>query len=672
MTESGVLDKVALVYGQMNEPPGARLRVGLSGPDDGGVLPRRGPGRAALHRQHLPLRPGGLRGLGAARPHAERRRLPADARDRDGAAAGADHLDARPARSPRCRRSTCPPTTSPTRLRRTRSPTSTRRPCSTRAIVEKGIYPAVDPLDSTSRALQPGIVSDEHYEVATLVQQILQRYKDLQDIIAILGMDELTDEDKVVVARARKIERFLSQPNFVAEQFTGTPGKYVKLEDTIRGFREIIDGQHDELPEPAFYMVGPIEDAVEKARAGRGRSPRSAPWPSRTEVRRLARHARRRGVRGRGGDDHRARRSRRDRRARAARAARRDAEGGLDAHPPRAATRCSSSRPGPGFFKVELDRALALVDDAVSVKEIDDARAAAQLEAAQAELEKVEAGESTADRWQLEQRIRHAENQLSVSGRHDRLDRCASRRSPTSTATRAPGTRGGARGGRAGGARPRRLLRRPDVGVAAAGDARARARARRSPRVSSAGTRTARSGCTLRSRSRRTRALAAGAHRAEDLALIGSSSRRCSSTSTDSARRASRTARPAPTRSASPADTGRARPRVHRGGRGERLRHGSHAHQSTAGRRGAPRRSRERRTSLRGPGAALLGDARPGRRAAADRVRRRGPSPGCARRTIRASRSSELMVNPPRQDEIIRTPRRAYSRAERWDPVRRA
>ena len=135
-----------------------------------------------------------------------------------------------------------------------------------RAIVEKGIYPAMDPLDSTSRALQPGIVSDDHYRVATSVQQILQRYKDLQDIIAILGMDELTDEDKLVVSRARKVERFLSQPNFVAEQFTGTPGKYVKLEDTIAGFDSIIKGEHDELPEAAFYMVGPIEDVVEKAR----------------------------------------------------------------------------------------------------------------------------------------------------------------------------------------------------------------------------------------------------------------------------------------------------------------------------------------------------------------------------------------------------------------------
>jgi F-type H+/Na+-transporting ATPase subunit beta len=134
-----------------------------------------------------------------------------------------------------------------------------------RAIVEQGIYPAVDPLDSTSRALQPGIVSDDHYRTATQVQQVLQRYKDLQDIIAILGIDELTDEDKVVVSRARKIQRFLSQPNFVAEQFTGRVGEYVKLEDTLAGFQEILEGKHDELPEQAFYMVGPIEQAVEAA-----------------------------------------------------------------------------------------------------------------------------------------------------------------------------------------------------------------------------------------------------------------------------------------------------------------------------------------------------------------------------------------------------------------------
>jgi F-type H+-transporting ATPase subunit beta len=134
-----------------------------------------------------------------------------------------------------------------------------------RAISERGIYPAVDPLDSTSRILQPGVVSDEHYDVATRVQQLLQRYKDLQDIIAILGMDELSDEDKVVVQRARKVERFLSQPFHVAEVFTGRPGKYVKLEDTIRSFSEVLEGKHDDLPEQAFYLQGDISDVLAAA-----------------------------------------------------------------------------------------------------------------------------------------------------------------------------------------------------------------------------------------------------------------------------------------------------------------------------------------------------------------------------------------------------------------------
>ena len=139
-----------------------------------------------------------------------------------------------------------------------------------RAIVEMGIYPAVDPLDSVSRALQPDIVGDEHYQTATRVQEVLQRYKDLQDIIAILGIEELTDEDKLTVQRARKIQRFLSQPNFVAEQFTGQPGEYVQLDDTIKGFQEILEGKHDDLPEQAFYMVGTIEQAVEKGRSSSG------------------------------------------------------------------------------------------------------------------------------------------------------------------------------------------------------------------------------------------------------------------------------------------------------------------------------------------------------------------------------------------------------------------
>jgi len=134
-----------------------------------------------------------------------------------------------------------------------------------RQIAEKGIYPAVDPIDSSSRLLAPEYVGEEHYSVATDVKRILQRYKDLQDIIAILGMDELAEEDKLLVQRARKIERFLSQPFFVAEQFTGMPGKYVKLEDTIRSFKGLLNGEYDELPEQAFYMVGAIEEAVEKA-----------------------------------------------------------------------------------------------------------------------------------------------------------------------------------------------------------------------------------------------------------------------------------------------------------------------------------------------------------------------------------------------------------------------
>jgi F-type H+/Na+-transporting ATPase subunit beta len=265
MEESGVIDKVALVFGQMNEPPGARLRVALSGltmaeyfrdegqdvllfidnifrfvqagsevsallgrmPSAVGYQPTLASEMGQLQERITSTRTGSVTSVQAIY-------VPADDLTDPAPAATFAHLDAFITLS--------------------------------RAIVEKGIYPAVDPLDSFSRALQPGIVSEEHYATATALQQILQRYKDLQDIIAILGMDELTDEDKLVVARARRIERFLSQPNFVAEQFTGTPGKYVKLEDTIRGFREIIDGQHDELPESAFYMVGTIEDAVEKAR----------------------------------------------------------------------------------------------------------------------------------------------------------------------------------------------------------------------------------------------------------------------------------------------------------------------------------------------------------------------------------------------------------------------
>src|SRR6187401_3526893 len=266
MTESGVLPDTALVFGQMNEPPGARLRVALSGltmaeyfrdqgadvllfidnifrfvqagsevsallgrmPSAVGYQPTLATEMGQLQERITSTRAGSITSVQAIY-------VPADDLTDPAPANTFAHLDSTVVLS--------------------------------RAIVEKGIYPAVDPLDSTSRALQPGIVSEDHYQTATDVLQILQRYKDLQDIIAILGMDELTDEDKLVVGRARRIERFLSQPNFVAEQFTGTPGKYVKLEDTIHGFRAIIDGEHDELGESAFYMVGTIDDAVEKARA---------------------------------------------------------------------------------------------------------------------------------------------------------------------------------------------------------------------------------------------------------------------------------------------------------------------------------------------------------------------------------------------------------------------
>jgi F-type H+-transporting ATPase subunit beta len=264
MEESGVLDKVALCYGQMNEPPGARLRVGLSGltmaeyfrdqgqdvllfidnifrfvqagsevsallgrmPSAVGYQPTLATEMGQLQERITSTTKGAVTSVQAIY-------VPADDLTDPAPAQTFAHLDATTTLS--------------------------------RAIVEQGIYPAVDPLDSTSRALQPGIVSAEHYETATRVQEVLQRYKDLQDIIAILGIEELSDEDRLTVSRARKIQRFLSQPNFVAEQFTGTPGQYVKLEDTIRGFQEILEGRHDELPEQAFYMVGPIEGAVERA-----------------------------------------------------------------------------------------------------------------------------------------------------------------------------------------------------------------------------------------------------------------------------------------------------------------------------------------------------------------------------------------------------------------------
>ena len=261
-----VLDKTALVYGQMNEPPGARARVGLSAltaaeyfrdeegkdvllfidnifrftqagsevsallgriPSAVGYQPTLATDMGELQERITSTTKGSITSVQAIY-------VPADDMTDPAPATAFAHLDATSVLS--------------------------------RALTEIGIYPAVDPLDSTSRILDPQVVGEEHYGVARGVQQMLQKYKDLQDIIAILGMDELSDEDKITVARARKLQKFLSQPCTVAEQFTGTPGVYVRLEDTIRGFKEILDGKHDGLPEQAFYMVGTMEDAIEKAK----------------------------------------------------------------------------------------------------------------------------------------------------------------------------------------------------------------------------------------------------------------------------------------------------------------------------------------------------------------------------------------------------------------------
>jgi F-type H+-transporting ATPase subunit beta len=271
MNESGVIDKVALVYGQMNEPPGARLRVALSAltvseyfrengqdvllfidnifrfvqagsevsallgrmPSAVGYQPTLATEMGQLQERITSTRTGSITSVQAIY-------VPADDLTDPAPANTFAHLDATTVLS--------------------------------RAISEKGIYPAVDPLDSTSRALQPGIVSAEHYRTAAEVQRILQRYKDLQDIIAILGIDELSDEDRLIVQRARRIERFLSQPNFVAEVFTGIPGEYVK----VAGFRAIIDGECDELPEQAFMLVGTIDQAFAKAEVERKSAPAAA------------------------------------------------------------------------------------------------------------------------------------------------------------------------------------------------------------------------------------------------------------------------------------------------------------------------------------------------------------------------------------------------------------
>ena len=266
MKESGVLEKTALVFGQMNEPPGARQRVGLTAltmaeyfrdeegkdvvlfidnifrfvqagsevsallgrmPSAVGYQPTLGTEMGELQERITSTKKGSITSVQAIY-------VPADDLTDPAPATTFSHLDATTVLS--------------------------------RQISDMGIYPAVDPLDSTSRILEPGVVGEEHYGVAKRVKEILQTYKDLQDIINILGMDELSDEDKLTVGRARKIQKFLSQPFFVGEQFTGLPGKYVKLEDTIRGFKGIIEGEYDDLPENAFLFVGTIEDAIEQAK----------------------------------------------------------------------------------------------------------------------------------------------------------------------------------------------------------------------------------------------------------------------------------------------------------------------------------------------------------------------------------------------------------------------
>src|SRR3989441_4233608 len=271
MTESGVLEKVALVYGQMNEPPGARLRVGLSGLTMAEYFRDQGQNVLLFIDNIFRFTQAG------SEVSALLGRMPSAVGYQPTLATEMGQLQ---------ERITSTQTGSVTLVQAIYVPAddlTDPAPANTfahldssvvltRTLVEQGIYPAVDPLDSFSRALQPGIIGEEHYNAATRVQEILQRYKDLQDIIAILGIDELSDEDKLVVTRARKIQRFLSQPNFVAEQFTGTPGEYVKLEDTIKGFQEILDGKHDQLPEQAVYMVGTIEQALAKGRRLAGES----------------------------------------------------------------------------------------------------------------------------------------------------------------------------------------------------------------------------------------------------------------------------------------------------------------------------------------------------------------------------------------------------------------
>jgi F-type H+-transporting ATPase subunit beta len=265
MEDYGVQDSVAMVFGQMNEPPGVRLRVALTGLSMAEYF--RDEGRDTLLFIDNIFR----YVLAGAEMSALLGRMPSAVGYQPTLAAEMGQLQ---------ERITSTKTGSVTSMQAIYVPAddySDPAPVATfahldavltldRGVFAKGIFPAVDPLSSSSRALQPGVVGEEHYRTASEVKQVLQRYKDLQDIIAILGIDELSEDDKLLVARARKVEKFLGQPMYVAEKFHGLKGQYVPMADTIRGFREILDGKHDRVPEQAFYMVGTIEEAVEKAK----------------------------------------------------------------------------------------------------------------------------------------------------------------------------------------------------------------------------------------------------------------------------------------------------------------------------------------------------------------------------------------------------------------------
>jgi F-type H+-transporting ATPase subunit beta len=266
MMESGVIEKTALVYGQMNEPPGARMRVGLTG------LTMAEYFRDLEHRDVLLFIDNIFRYVQAgSEVSALLGRMPSAVGYQPVLATDVGQLEERITSTKEGSVTSIQAVYVPADDYTDPAPATTFAHLDAttnleRRIADLGIYPAVDPLASTSRVLDPRIVGEEHYRVARGVQAVLQRYKELQDIIAILGMDELSDDDKLTVARARKIERFLSQPNFVAEPFTGTPGKYVTAQDTVRGFAEILAGKHDDLPEAAFLFVGNVEEAVEKGR----------------------------------------------------------------------------------------------------------------------------------------------------------------------------------------------------------------------------------------------------------------------------------------------------------------------------------------------------------------------------------------------------------------------